>query len=58
MGGVFLAEATVLGEGKLFLHLFLVALGVMRNTATSTALELGHVVFDVSHTSTIPLKSE
>lgn len=56
MGGIFLAEATVLRERKFFLHLFLVTLGVMRNTATSTTLELGHVVFDHSHTR-VPLKS-
>ena len=56
VGGVFLAEATVLRERKLFFHLFLVTLGVMRNSATSTTLELGHVVFNHSHTR-VPLKT-
>ena len=53
MGGVFLAETAVLRESKFFLYFLLVALGVVRNTATSTALELGHVVLDLSHTKNI-----
>lgn len=56
MGGVFLAEATVLRKGELFFHLFLVTLGVMRNSATSTTLELGHVVFDHSHTRALKIE--
>lgn len=50
MGGVFLAETAVLRERKFFLHFLLIALGVVRNPAASTALELGHVVLDHSHT--------
>ena len=53
MGGVFLAEAAVLGERKLFFHLFLVTLRIMRNAAASTTLELGHVVLDCSHTRSL-----
>lgn len=56
MGGVFLAEAAVLRKGELFFHLLLITLRIMRNAATSTTLELGHVVLDHSHTR-VPLKS-
>ena len=56
MGGVFLAEAAVLRERKLFFHLFLVTLRIMRNAATSTKLELGHVVLDCSHTSSLKIR--
>ena len=56
MGGVFLAEATVLRKRKFLFHFFLVTLGVMRNPATSTTLELGHVVLDHSHTGTLKIQ--
>ena len=56
MGGVFLAEAAVLRERKFFFHLLLITLGVMRNTATSTTLELRHVVFNLAHTSTLKIR--
>lgn len=44
-----LAEFAVLLERKLFLHFLLVALGVMRDTATHRALEFGHVFLDLAH---------
>ena len=56
MGGVFLAELAVLGERKLFFHLLLIALGVVRNTATSATFELGHVVLDHSHTCALKIR--
>jgi len=56
MGGVLLAEATVLGERKLFFHLFLIALGIVRNPAASTTLQFGHVVFDLAHTSALIIR--
>lgn len=56
MGGVLLAEAAVLGEGELFFHLLLIALGVVRNSSARATLELCHVVLDFSHT--LPYKSD
>lgn len=56
MGGVFLTEAAILGKRKLFFHLLFVALGIVRNPATSTTLELRHVVFDLSHTRTLRIR--
>jgi hypothetical protein len=50
MGGVLLAEAAVLREGKLLLYLLFVALRVVGNTPASTTLEFCHVVFDLAHT--------
>lgn len=47
--GVLAAELTVFVHFKLLFDLFLVALGVIRDIATLRALELGHVVFDTSH---------
>ena len=50
MGGILLAEAAIFAQFKLFFHLFLVALGVVCDASTGTALELRHVVFDLAHT--------
>jgi len=49
MSGILLTETAVFRERKFFFHFLLVALGVMSDAATSATLELGHVVFDGSH---------
>ncbi len=50
VGGVLLAEAAIFTQRKLFLHLLLIALGVMRNLSAQTTLQLGHVVLNLAHT--------
>ena len=49
MGRVLLAEAAILAQGQLFLHLLLVAFGVMRDAATQRTLQFYHRIFDLSH---------
>ncbi len=49
MNRVFAAKLTILRQRKLFLYLFLVALGVVRNAIAIATLHLRHGVFNVSH---------
>lgn len=52
---VLAAELAVLVHFKLLLDLFLVALSIVRDIAALRTLQLGHVVFDGSHSlPTIP----
>jgi hypothetical protein len=49
--GVLSAKAAIFAKSKFFFHFFLVALGIMRDTTTHTALEFHQSIFDLSHTS-------
>ncbi len=46
-----LAEFAVLLERKLLFHFLLVALGVVRDTATNRALQFGHVFLNLAHSN-------
>jgi len=48
---IFLAETAIFAECKLFFHLFLIAFGVMRDTATQRTLQFYHRIFYLSHIS-------
>ena len=48
---MFPAETTIFGKRKFFLHFLLVTLRFMCDPATIAALQLGHVLFDLTHIS-------
>jgi hypothetical protein len=47
--GMLFTPLAVLAHGQFFLHLFLVALGVVVDPITVGAFEFGHEIFDSSH---------
>ncbi len=49
MSRVLLAKFAMLFQFELFLHLFLVALGIVSNPTTFGTLHLRHIVFNLSH---------
>jgi hypothetical protein len=51
VGCVLLAETAILTQGQFFLHLFLIAFRVMRDTTAQRTLQFYHGIFDLSHTS-------
>lgn len=53
MQGILLAEFAVFLEGKLFLYLLLVALGVMGDPTACGTLHFGHVFLDLAHKNKI-----
>ncbi len=53
MKRILLAEFTVLLERQFLLHLLLITLGIVRNTATLGALHLGHVFLNLAHKNKI-----
>ncbi len=50
---VLLAKLAILGELKLFLDLFLVPLGVVRDAAARRTFEFYHRILDLSHNSNL-----